>query len=70
MLWRRLFVEGQPRVTRYTLPPLPTVKLTLTWLPDFAAFSCVDDAGCTIAAAEYTLGVPTPGGQRIHLNLW
>jgi hypothetical protein len=64
---------GPPgHLTRFTQPSSPPRSIqSFTWLPDQVDFASTREDGLPIAATDYTGDdVPTPGSERVHINLW
>jgi hypothetical protein len=59
-------------LTRFIQPSSPARSLqTFTWLPGRVDFATTTPAGWPIAATSFAgRDVPTPGSERVHINLW
>ena len=59
-------------LTRFTQPSTTASTVHgFSWLPGRLGFASATAAGAPIAAAAYAGGdVPTPGSERVHINLW
>jgi hypothetical protein len=59
-------------LTRFTQPSTPPRSVqSFTWLPGEVDFATTTLGGAPIAHASYVgSDVPTPGSERVHINLW
>ncbi|HWH12795.1 MAG TPA: glycoside hydrolase family 16 protein [Solirubrobacteraceae bacterium] len=59
-------------LTRFTQPATPARSVqSFTWLPGQVDFATTTAAGVPIAHTDYVgSDVPTPGSERVHINLW
>ncbi|MFN2462165.1 MAG: glycoside hydrolase family 16 protein [Candidatus Velthaea sp.] len=59
-------------LTRFTQPSSVTSSVhSFTWLPGSVQFASTAANGSPIASASYSgADVPTPGSERVHMNLW
>jgi hypothetical protein len=59
-------------LTRFTQPAWPPrSEQSITWLPGQVDFASSSADGSPIARTTYHGGdVPTPGSERVHINLW
>ncbi|MCA1682384.1 MAG: hypothetical protein LC685_00005, partial [Actinobacteria bacterium] len=59
-------------LTRFTQPSSATSSVhSFTWLPGSVQFASTAGNGSPIAGTSYSgADVPTPGSERVHINLW
>jgi hypothetical protein len=59
-------------LTRFTQPSRPPRSVqSFTWLPGQVDFSTTEADGSQVAGTDYSgTDVPTPGSERVHINLW
>lgn len=56
-------------VRRFAAPP-GRLTHTLRWTPGQASFRTSDEQGRTVAAHEFTSGVPVPGNERVRIHVY
>ena len=59
-----------PANVRRFAAPAGRLTHTLRWTPGAAAFRTTTDDGRTVAAHEFTSGVPVPGNERVRMHVY
>jgi hypothetical protein len=58
-------------VFRYTYPPGATLTYSFRWEPGRVSFKTAEEgSGRVVAEHVFTSGIPSPGEEKVHLNLY